>query len=978
MKFHPVALSASVLFVLAGGAFGQSSPVPTSTFVNWETPHVNPLDLTPDRRLLLAVNTANNSLDVFDVERARPRLVGSVSVGLDPVTVRAVDSQTAWVVNHVSDSISVVDLATMRVVRTVDTEDEPCDVVFAGSPRRAFVSCSQVNLVQVFDAVAPSQAVGSVLIGGEDPRAMAVSPDGSTVYVAVFESGNGSTIVGGGSMGPGTIAFPPNAVSDPLGPYAGVNPPPNAGMGFFPLITGGLPAPLAVGLIVKQDGLGRWMDDNNGDWTSLISGPNASRSGRLPGWNLPDRDLAAIDASTLSVTYTTRLMNMCMAVGVNPATGAVSVVGTDATNEVRFEPNVNGRFVRVKIASVPAVGPSGATVADLNPHLTYATPTIQQSQRDVSVGDPRAIVWNAAGTLGFVAGMGSNNVAAIDATGARAALPTIEVGEGPTGLALDESRDRLYVLNRFDASVSVVNLSAWAEAGRLSLFEPTPTVIKTGRKHLYDTHKNSGLGQASCASCHVDARMDRLAWDLGDPSGIMQSLGANNLGANLPGLAPGSAPIPFQPFHPMKGPMTTQTFQDIIGKEPLHWRGDRSGLEAFNPAFIGLQGDDANLTTTEMQEFENFLATITYPPNPFRNFDNTLPTSLALTGHYKTGRFGGAGQPLPNGNAVNGLAIYRSSTRRIDMGALACVTCHTLPTGAGTDYRFNGSVYQPIAPGPQGERHLMMVSTDGSTNTAIKVPQIRNAYEKTGFNTTKLENTAGFGYLHDGSVDSIERFVAEPAFNVVSDQEVADLTALILAFSGSELPQGSPTNIFEPPGPLSKDTHAAVGAQTTLVSEGSAPGAQLLLINTMISLANTNKVGLVVKGVVAGEPRGYTYTGVNTFAADRAGQTISASALRSLAGPGGELTYMIVPKGSETRIGIDRNVDGCRDGDERLGLCGTRPLCPADITGDGGVDGDDIIAFFGAWDASQMDYDFSGGTDGDDVIVFFADWDAGC
>ena len=29
----------------------------------------------------------------------------------------------------------------------------------------------------------------------------------------------------------------------------------------------------------------------------------------------------------------------------------------------------------------------------------------------------------------------------------------------------------------------------------------------------------------------------------------------------------------------MKGPMTTQTMQDIIGHEPLHWRGDRSGLE---------------------------------------------------------------------------------------------------------------------------------------------------------------------------------------------------------------------------------------------------------------------------------------------------------------------------------------------------------------------------------------------------------------
>ena len=56
------------------------------------------------------------------------------------------------------------------------------------------------------------------------------------------------------------------------------------------------------------------------------------------------------------------------------------------------------------------------------------------------------------------------------------------------------------------------------------LFDPTPVAVKTGRKHLYDTHKTSGLGQAACASCHVDGRFDRLAWDLGNPTGTMNTL----------------------------------------------------------------------------------------------------------------------------------------------------------------------------------------------------------------------------------------------------------------------------------------------------------------------------------------------------------------------------------------------------------------------------------------------------------------------
>ena len=109
----------------------------------------------------------------------------------------------------------------------------------------------------------------------------------------------------------------------------------------------------------------------------------------------------------------------------------------------------------------------------------------------------------------------------------------------------------------------------------------------------------------------------------------------------------------------MKGPMTTQTLQDIIGLEPFHHRGDKDGIEGFAGAYVSLQGDDAPLPPTEMQEFEDFLATITYPPNPFREFDNSLPTNLPLPGFFSTGRYAlASGDPLPNGNARDGLTLF--------------------------------------------------------------------------------------------------------------------------------------------------------------------------------------------------------------------------------------------------------------------------------------------------------------------------------
>ncbi|MCE9594222.1 MAG: hypothetical protein K8S98_08510 [Planctomycetes bacterium] len=912
-----MSLSSHALFVasslLASTASAQAD------FVNWETPHVHPLELSTDGRWLFAVNTPDGRLEAFDVSGAGPVRAFDVPVGVDPVTVRARSATELWVVNHLSDSISIVDLARKRVVATLATDDEPTDVVFAGSPKRAFVSCSQANTVLVFDPTNLALAPTRVPIDGEDPRAMTVSLDGSKVYVAIFESGNRSTVLGGG-IDPtlSALAFPPNIVADPAGPYAGQNPPPNFGALFNPPIASGLPTPPPVSLIVKQDAQGRWMDDNGADWTNFVSGPNAAASGRPIGWELTDHDVAVIDAQTLATSYVRGLMNLCMGIATQPQTGEIVVVGTDGTNEVRFEPMVQGRFLRVLSARITddgvASGTPAATVVDLNPHLDYSQPTILQSQRDLSVGDPRAIAWTKDGAKGFVAGMGSNDLVVVDASGARASSSSpIQVGEGPTGLAVDDARGVVYVLDKFESAISVVSLRSEREVERIPFHDASPVAVRVGRKHLYDTHKNSGLGQIACASCHADARTDHLVWELGDPSGATKATAGQNLGAGIPLIGAGAVP-----FHPMKGPMSTQTLQDIITHEPLHWRGDRNGIEEFNGAFIGLQGDDNNLSVAEMQEFEDFLASIAIPPNPYRNFDNTLPTSLALPGQHTTGRFGPAGLPLPVGNPQKGLGLYRPP-KLLDGGALACATCHTLPTGMGTDMK-KPNLFAPFAPitvGPNGEHHSMLVTVDGTTNTVVKVPQLRTAYEKVGCDLTQPSTHFGSGFLHDGSVDSLARFVAEPAFNVASDQEVADLVAFLMCFSGSDLPMGATNKVLEPPGTLSQDTHAAVGKQATVQDGAAVDPTTLGLLNQMLALAQSNRVGLIVDGRVAGVMRGFAFDSVaGRFQADRSGESYTFAELVALAAPKSELTFTVVPKGSETRLGLDRDRDGVFDRDE--------------------------------------------------------------
>lgn len=843
------------------------------SFVNFETAPVNPVALSPDLSTLVVCNLPDARLEVFDVTGVAPRSVGNVPVGLDPVSVRFRTSNEVWVVNQVSDSVNIVDLAKLQVLATIPTLDAPADVVFAGEPERAFVSCAMENAVLVFDPLT-RQRVATVPIDGDRPKALCTSPDGRKVYVAIFESGNASTILAP-AFGLKSALPLPGVLEATNGPYGGVNPPPNRGTGFSPPINpqlGSMEIP-RLGHIVKKNPAGRWMDDNNGDWTEFVSGAQAEVSGRVTGWDIPDRDLAIIDAATLAVQYATGLMNLCMAVAVNPANNEVTVVGTDGLNEIRFEPNLNGIFLRVNLARYhPVTGQK--TVTDLNPHLDYLTRTLPHSERQKSVGDPRAILWNTSGTMAFVTGMGSGNLIAVTAAGNRS-KPALQLEDGACGLALDENRNRLYVLNRFAATISVVDVEQWRVAQSVSLFDPTPLAIKQGRKHFYDTHKTSGLGHISCASCHPDGRLDRLAWDLGDPAGSIIAFS------------------PFQ-FHPMKGPMVTMTLQDIIGHEPLHWRGDRRSIEEFNPTFRDLQAAEL-LTSNEMREFKMFLSTLTFPPNRYRNFDNSLSTNVPLPGHMASGQNQlPAGAPLPPGNALRGRDEFAGPSR------FNCIVCHRLQTGHGFD--------SAQVPGPNGERRINSDSLARNNFLSFKDVQIRSVLDKVGMNLRSTASRSGFGFGFNGRVDTLTRFM-DHGFPVLGDQTTADMVAFLLSFVGSDISTEGLSNGLEKDLP-SNDVPASVGRQTTLTSTQASSA----VLDQLLYVANLRRGRAEL--IIQGRHRTWRYDRVaRRCQSDRESETATLDELRALASDQSPMTFLLIPLGTAPRA-VDTDQDGFYDRDE--------------------------------------------------------------
>src|SRR6185503_11741055 len=101
---------------------------------------------------------------------------------------------TAWVVNNLSDDVSIVDLTTMHVVATLRTGDEPNDVVFAGSPTKAYVSVSMEDVIKVYD---PSTLAlsATIPVNGRMPRAMSRNAAGTLVFASIFQGGNRTSVL---------------------------------------------------------------------------------------------------------------------------------------------------------------------------------------------------------------------------------------------------------------------------------------------------------------------------------------------------------------------------------------------------------------------------------------------------------------------------------------------------------------------------------------------------------------------------------------------------------------------------------------------------------------------------------------------------------------------------------------------------------------------------------------------------------------
>jgi DNA-binding beta-propeller fold protein YncE len=950
-----------IITLLISTAFCAGGVVAEENYTLFESDQVRPMAMSADGNILYAVNTPDNRLEAFQIKDGGLEPIGSVLVGVEPVAVAVANDGKVWVVNHVSDSVSIVNAsnpAKMSIVDTLLVGDEPRDIVFAGSNKsRAFITTahrgqnSPVPLedfttpgigradVWVFDTSDLGSAMGGepitiISLFTDTPRALAVSSDGKQVYAAGFKTGNKTTTIlemivtpeGGVPGADNLVDMNGDGIPEPH--IADAN---------------GVLQPL-TSLIVKYRN-GHWRDETGKIWDDQVK------------FNLPDKDVFVIDANADIPAvkagndgYRTGVGTVLFNMAVNPVNGKIYVTNTEARNDVRFEgegglgSTVRGHFAESRIT---VIDNNAVLPRHLNKHIDYSKCCKNNTdEKAAALAQPMEMAISSDGKKLYVAAFGSNKVGIFDTAKLEDnsfqpnSADQVEVaGGGPSGVVLDEKRNQLYVLTRFDSGISIINTVDKKRVAHITMHNPEPAHIREGRKYHYDANLTSSHGDSSCALCHVFGDMDQLAWDLGNPDG-----------SPLPNYAPLAIdhqdfgfPAEISTFMNMKGPMTTQSMKGMANHGAQHWRGDRTGADgfteskqpdsgvydeqaafkAFNPAFTGLIGRETQLSDEAMQDYTNFALELTYPPNPIRNLDNSLEPAQQA-----------------------GRDFFMNPDMIVDT-VHHCNGCHVLDRDANKN--------KTNKPGFFG--------TDGKNTFAFqtqffKVPHLRNLYQKVGMfgmannnnfladdwwtgldpenmtmeemqnhmffgneNPYQGDQIRGFGMFHDGSVDTIFRFhniigfLPRPA-QAVTPLDPGNPANLDISMEGMQIRRNLEqwllvfdTNLF----PI-------VGQQITLTANnGDTVGNR---VDLMIQRADLGECDLIASH----NGRGYLYQGKGKFDSDiKQERDIAEADVRSLA-QNGSITYTCTPPGNGPRLALDRDMDGVYNGDEIA--AGTDPADP--------------------------------------------------
>lgn len=570
------------------------------------SPQFNPIVVAG--HYVFVANTPSHTVDILDARSGGT--VRRIAVGVEPVglAVRP-DGKELWVANHVSDSVSVIDLVgpspthwhVVHTIQEFDSQtkatrfDEPVGIAFAGNDK-AYISLSSENEIAVVD-VATRSIVKRLKIDAQEPRAIVVR--GERLYVVPFESNNQTQLSGGKKKD-------------------------------------------IDGELVTFDIWEHSILNNNvlslGHVVDIVKHPQ-----------VPDRDLFVFDTRTDALVETVTSLGTLLYGLTVDSQGQVFVAQTDARNHVNGRAGTkkhglaeleNRPFLnRITRVSRSAEGKRAVSWIDLEP-LPPHHPT-----PETALATPSVVQVSDDDRLLFVLASGSDSLAILDAASGEL-LGRCRVGAVPQGVAIASREGKpiqAWVLNAAADTVSQVDVTDPRQpklVQEIILSDPTDAAVKRGRI-AFSTARASTTGTFSCASCHPDGHTDQLLWVLATPivTGGNQIMPRSTMPVR--GLRD-TAPfhwdgIPGDPYGGIHS-ASIRAAVDPNSRVELPESSTRHLIDGGLATTMARVGDTTKndegklglLTAQERDDMAKFLLNVPYPPAPHRAFDNKLTKSAEL------------------------------------------------------------------------------------------------------------------------------------------------------------------------------------------------------------------------------------------------------------------------------------------------------------------------------------------------------------
>ncbi|SPF39645.1 40-residue YVTN family beta-propeller repeat protein [Candidatus Sulfotelmatobacter kueseliae] len=167
-------------------------------------------------------------------------------------------------------------------------------------------------------------------------------------------------------------------------------------------------------------------------------------------------------------------------------------------------------------------------------------------------------------------------------------LTRIPVGHNPRGVVLSPDGKRLYVANRLDDDIAVIDTTSAQVVSTMGLGGPkTADALRRGERLFY-TADFAFQGGFGCSNCHLDATIDGLQWDL-EPDGFGKDIVDN------------------------------RSLEDLAGTEPFKWNGGNPDMPTeCGPRTEKFFYRSQSFTPQELTDLVTFVYSLPYRPNRYR------------------------------------------------------------------------------------------------------------------------------------------------------------------------------------------------------------------------------------------------------------------------------------------------------------------------------------------------------------------------